>query len=120
MYTQTLSRALRASSLRTNAWFISSRIRARMGALSSKPSSYPQAFRAEAIRKSCSDVTTETVGPAGSTSDGAFSCCMVLGGATAEDEEDCCCELAGDCAVTGTTHRGAQASAAERRNGSDM
>jgi hypothetical protein len=43
-----------------------------------------------------------------------------LGGAAAEDEEDCCCELAGDCAVTGTTHRDAQASAAERRNGSDM
>ena len=43
------------------------------GALSSSPSSYPQAFNAAAIANTGSELISEIVGPAGSIKDGAFS-----------------------------------------------
>ena len=73
MNRHTLSRLSRASSLLASASLISSRTCLRTGALSSSPSSYPQAFSAEAIRNTGSELISEMVGPAGSTSDGAFS-----------------------------------------------
>src|SRR5580698_8210298 len=73
----------------------------RIGALSERPSSYPQALRAAAITKTCSDGTREMVGPAGSTSEGAFSC-GPFNGADEEDELWRVAELPpGTCAEAG-------------------
>src|ERR1700688_1471917 len=74
IYRQTLSRLARASSLFVRASLTSSRTCFLTGALSSRPSSYPQAFSAAAITNTGSELTSEMVGPAGSTSEGAFSC----------------------------------------------
>src|SRR5450755_4659356 len=82
MKRQSSSRVLRASSLPARAWFTSPRIRPRMGSLSSRPSSYPQAFNAAAMVNSVSELTSEIASPEGSTSEGAFSCVYVD-----EDEE---------------------------------
>src|ERR1700722_16075369 len=92
IYRQILSRLARASSLFASALLISSRTRLRIGALSSRPSSYPQAFSAAAIRNTGSLLTSERGGPAGSTSEGAFSwtgcddeLCRAAGGLLLED-----------------------------------
>ena len=63
----------RASSLACRARFTSSRTPCRIGSLSGRPSSYPQAFSVAAIINSCSELTNSIAGPAGSTSEGAFS-----------------------------------------------